>query len=55
MGTVYWRLLRKLEDGGFDVLGAQPTRLCKGRKILLVLRAWLRLKLGIATPNYGVA
>jgi phytoene synthase len=55
MGTVYWRLLRKLEDGGFDVLGDQPTRLCKGRKILLVLRAWLRLKLGIATPNYGVA
>src|SRR5262249_10885498 len=27
MGCVYWRLLRKLESQGFDVFGAQPTRL----------------------------
>ena len=43
MGSVYWRLLRKLERRQFDVFGPKPTRLNKGQKILLVLRTGLRL------------
>jgi 15-cis-phytoene synthase len=54
MGSVYWRLLRKLEDRQFNVFGPKLTRLNKGQKILLILRAWFRLARGAAAPNYGV-
>ena len=40
MGSVYWRLLRKLERRRFDVFGPKSRRLNKGQKILLILRAW---------------
>jgi phytoene synthase len=53
MGSVYWRLLRKLELQGFDVFGPQPTRLSKGQKILLICRTWYRLLSGTMAPNYG--
>jgi 15-cis-phytoene synthase len=53
MGAVYWRLLRKLEAHGFDVLGPVPTRLTKLHKIALILRTWLRLVSGAVVPNYG--
>src|SRR3984957_12427955 len=53
MGSVYWRLLRKLERQEFDVFGPKPTRLNKGQKILLILRAGLRVLSGAMTPNYG--
>jgi phytoene synthase len=53
MGEVYWKLLRKLESRQFDVLGPTPTRLNKGQKLLLILRAGLRVALGALTPNYG--
>jgi phytoene synthase len=53
MGSVYWRLLRKLERGQFDVFGPKPTRLTRGQKILLVLRTGLRTISGALTPNYG--
>jgi phytoene synthase len=53
MGTVYWRLLRKLERRQFDVFGPKPTRLNKGQKILLILLAGLRAASGAMTPNYG--
>ncbi len=53
MGSVYWRLLRKLERRQFDVFGPKPTRLGKGQKILLVLRTGLRLASGVLSPNYG--
>ncbi len=53
MGSVYWRLLRKLEGRQFDVFGPKPTRLNKGQKILLILRAGLRVFSGAMTPNYG--
>ncbi|MFM1769861.1 MAG: hypothetical protein RJA22_2390 [Verrucomicrobiota bacterium] len=53
MGAVYWRLLRKLEDSRFDVLGPQPTRLNKAQKILLIGRTWWRQSRGLTTPNYG--
>jgi phytoene synthase len=53
MGSVYWRLLRKLEGRQFDVLGPNPTRLSKGQKLLLILRSWYRTFFGALTPNYG--
>jgi phytoene synthase len=52
MGSVYWRLLLKLEHRRFNVFGPQPIRLSKGQKILLILRAWCRFLSGAATPNY---
>ena len=53
MGSVYWRLLRKLELQRFDVFGPEPTRLSKTQKILLILRTWLRVVSGAVVPNYG--
>ncbi len=53
MGTVYWRLLRKLERQRFDVFGPTPTRLGKGQKLLLVLGTWWRFLFGAMSPVYG--
>jgi phytoene synthase len=53
MGSVYWRLLRKLERQRFDVFGPELTRLNKGQKALLILRSWFRFMSGAASPNYG--
>jgi 15-cis-phytoene synthase len=53
MGSVYWRLLRALEGRGYDVFGPHPARLSRAEKIVLILRTWLRLNAGAATPNYG--
>jgi len=53
MGSVYWRLLRKLERQHFDVFGPTPTRLSKGQKMLLILRTWYRFMFGAVSPNYG--
>ena len=53
MGSVYWRLLRKLERQKFDVFGPQPMRLNKGQKILLILRTWFRFVSGAMSPAYG--
>ena len=53
MGSVYWRLLRKLAHRQFDVFGPKPPRLNKGQKFFLVLRAGLRLASGTTTPGYG--
>ena len=55
MGTVYWRLLRKLEANQFNVFGPQPVRLSKPHKLALVFQSWLRFALGATTPNYGSA
>lgn len=55
MGSVYWRLLRKLELQQFDVFGPNPTRLTKTQKTLLILRTWYRLLSGGVVPNYGVS
>lgn len=54
MGTVYWRLLRKLERRRFDVFGLKKTRLNKGQKLLLIVRTWYRFASGAMAPNYGV-
>lgn len=53
MGSVYWRLLEKLEAREFNVFGPQPTRVSKSQKILLILRTWLRIASGNVLPNYG--
>jgi phytoene synthase len=53
MGSVYWRLLRKLESRRFNVFGPEPTRLNKVQKLFLILRTWFRLASGAMAPNYG--
>ena len=53
MGSVYWRLLLKLEAQQFNVFGPQPVRLSKAHKILLILQSWVRLAVGARTSNYG--
>ncbi len=53
MGSVYWRLLRKLEQRQFNVFGPTPTRLGKCSKLLLILRTWYRFASGAMIPNYG--
>jgi hypothetical protein len=54
MGSVYWRLLRKLERRRFNVFGPKLTRLNKGQKLLLILRTWSRFVAGAMSPNYGL-
>jgi phytoene synthase len=53
MGSVYWRLLRKLERQRFNVFGPELTRLNKGQKTLLILRSWWQFVSGTVSPNYG--
>jgi 15-cis-phytoene synthase len=53
MGSVYWRLLRKLERQRFNVFHSKPIRLNKGQKLLLVLRAWYQFASNAVSPNYG--
>jgi phytoene synthase len=54
MGSVYWKLLTKLERKHFNVFGSQPLKLSKPHKLALILRSWLRHALGANSPNYGV-
>ncbi len=53
MGSVYWRLLRKLERQRFAVFGPELTRLNKGQKMFLILSNWWRFAFGSMSPNYG--
>jgi phytoene synthase len=53
MGSVYWRLLQKLERQDFNVFGPRPTRLSRPQKLALIFRTWLRLVTGATSPNYG--
>ena len=53
MGSVYWRLLLKLEQQRFNVFGPELTRLNKAQKTLLILRSWMRFVSGAMSPNYG--
>lgn len=53
MGSVYWRLLLKLERNRFDVFGPKPPRLSKPGKLALIARSWLRHTLGATSPSYG--
>lgn len=53
MGSVYWRLLLKLERQDFDVFTPQPVRLSRPHKLALILRAWLRHLCRCADSDYG--
>jgi 15-cis-phytoene synthase len=53
MGSVYWRLLQKLERQQFNVFGAQPLKLSKPHKLALIFQSWLRFILGATASNYG--
>lgn len=55
MGTVYWRLLRKLERQQFNVFGPEPTRLSKSQKVLLIFRSWFCFISGSTSHSYGTA
>jgi len=55
MGSVYWRLLRKLELQRFNVFGPNPTRVSSGQKLLLILRTLYRMVSGAVVPNYGIS
>lgn len=54
MGSVYWRLLQKLERRRFNVFDHGLTRLNKAQKVFLILRMWYRVWSGNLVPNYGV-
>jgi phytoene synthase len=53
MGSVYWRLLQKLERGKFDVFGPRPLKLSKPHKLALIFRSWLHFAVGAHSPGYG--
>ena len=55
MGSVYWRLLKKLENRRFQVFGPVPIRLNKPQKLLLIFRTCCRLLSNAPAPNYGTA
>lgn len=52
MGTVYWRLLEKLEVARFDVFSG-PLKLSKAQKLFIVFQSYLRFWLGSRTGNYA--
>jgi phytoene synthase len=54
MGAVYWQLLQKLERQQFNVFGSQPVRITRPKKLLLILRTWMRFISGSKTANYGM-
>ncbi|MGE3311471.1 MAG: presqualene diphosphate synthase HpnD [Limisphaerales bacterium] len=53
MGSVYWRLFKKLEAARFHVFRPEPTRISKFQKLALIARTWMRVHFGAVTPNYG--
>lgn len=53
MGSVYWRLLQKLEQGKFDVFGPQALKLGKPHKLALIFQSWLRHLTGSTAAGYG--
>jgi phytoene synthase len=53
MGSVYWRLLQKMERGRFDVFGPRPLKLGKPHKLALIVQSWLRFAFRAKSSNYG--
>jgi phytoene synthase len=53
MGSVYWRLLFKLEREDFHVLQPEPLRLSKAHKLALIGRSWLKYVVRSTAPGYG--
>lgn len=55
MGSVYWRLLCRLERSGYAVLGEKPQSLSKLHKVWLILRSWVGCCVGGRRSAYGEA
>jgi phytoene synthase len=55
MGSVYWRLFRKLEQQEFHIFRPAPVRLNRPHKLVLIFRSWLRHIIGSRTSDYGGA
>ena len=53
MGTVYWRLFKKLERAKFNVFGPRTVKLSKPQKLAIIFRSWLRFSFGSPTGTYG--
>ncbi|HEU5396839.1 MAG TPA: presqualene diphosphate synthase HpnD [Verrucomicrobiae bacterium] len=53
MGSVYWQLLKKLEQNDFNVFGPQPVKLSRPHKLALIFRSWIQFAVGATSPNYG--
>ena len=53
MGSVYWRLLRKLEAKKFKVFDSPPECLSKQYKLMLTFLSWIRHATGSTAPSYG--
>jgi 15-cis-phytoene synthase len=53
MGSVYWRLLSKVEQRRFNVFGPELIHLNKGQKLMLILRSWWQFTSGTALHRYG--
>jgi phytoene synthase len=53
MGSVYWRLLQKLEREKFNVFGEARVKLSKPHKLALIFQSWFRHATGAAAPGYG--
>ena len=53
MGSVYWRLLQKLERQNFNVFSPRTVRLGKLHKLALIFRGWLRYLTGANASDYG--
>ena len=53
MGSVYWRLFRKLRDLQFNVWNGGPVRLSRPLKLALILRAWIRHLAHRPRSDYG--
>lgn len=54
MGAVYWQLLLKLIHSQYNIFATEPVRLTKKEKIIRILLTWLKFKLRIKSPNYGI-
>jgi len=55
MGSVYWRLLLRLEATRFNVFGVNLVRLGKLHKLALIFRSWLRFAFNVNSSDYGPA
>ena len=53
MGSVYWRLLQKLEAEKFNVFGEARIKLSKPQKLGLIFNSWFRHATHSTAPNYG--
>ena len=55
MGSVYWKLLLKIEASRFQVFQPELIRLNKPHKLLLILGAWGRHATRSTRSAYGTA